>query len=266
MHGVVDGVHAEVICTAVCQTALESAAGQPEGEAAMMMAATDLHFTIGFLKRCPAEFRGPDDQRFIEHPARLEVGDERREALIGAGGVGAVIANEAAAVAMRIPFAAGGTIQDLNEPHTVFHEAARGEAGEADHGADAEDGDGEAEVARRHREARHTIAELQLIPLGDVGVFGEEVVKLLIGNKDDQPDRKCVDPSVAREFAKDHEMLFMETSAMRAINVTAAFKLLVAEAMHQADTVASQPSAFEHKLKVNAERQRRAIASSCPCN
>ena len=95
---------------------------------------------------------------------------------------------------------------------------------------------------------------------------GEEVVKLLIGNKDDQPDRKCIDPSVAREFAKDHEMLFMETSAMRAINVAAAFKLLVAEAMHQADTVASQPSAFEHKLKVNAERQRRAIASSCPCN
>ena len=41
-------------------------------------------------------------------------------------------------------------------------------------------------------------------------------------------------------------------------------KLLVAEAMHQADTVASQPSAFEHKLKVNAERQRRA-QSGCAC-
>ena len=128
VHGVVDGVHAEVIGAAVCQTALEAAAGQPKGEAAMMMTATDLHFAVGFLKRGPAEFRGPDDQRFIEHSARLEVGDERREALIGAGGVGAVIANEAAAVAMRIPFAAGGTIQDLNEPHTVFHEAARSEA------------------------------------------------------------------------------------------------------------------------------------------
>ena len=53
-------------------------------------------------------------------------------------------------------------------------------------------------------------------------------------------------------------MLFMEASAMRALNVNAAFKLLVAEVMHQADTIASQPPAFEHKLKVNAERSRRA--------
>jgi len=92
----------------------------------------------------------------------------------------------------------------------------------------------------------------------DVDLYsGEEVVKLLIGNKDDN-DRKVVDPGTAREFAKDHQMLFMEASAMRATNVTAAFKLLVAEVMHQADTIASQPPAFEHKLKVNAERARRA--------
>lgn len=97
----------------------------------------------------------------------------------------------------------------------------------------------------------------------DVDLYsGEEVVKLLIGNKDDQPDRKTVDASVAREFAKDHNMLFMEASAMSGVHVNAAFKLLVAEVMHQADTVASQPPAFEHKLKVNAERSRRA-ANNC---
>jgi acetoin utilization deacetylase AcuC-like enzyme len=39
---------------------------------------------------------------------------------------------------------------------------------------------------------------------------------------------------------------------------SAAFRLLVTEIMHQADTLASQPPAFEHKLKVNAERTRRA--------
>jgi len=98
----------------------------------------------------------------------------------------------------------------------------------------------------------------------DVDLYsGEEVVKLLIGNKDDIPDKKVVDPAVAREFAKDHNMLFMEASAMRALNVNAAFKLLVAEVMHQADTIASQPPAFEHKLKVNAERARRAQSSLC---
>jgi len=97
----------------------------------------------------------------------------------------------------------------------------------------------------------------------DVDLYsGEEVTKLLIGNKDDRPDAKVVNPDIAREFAKDHSMLFMEASAMRATNVSAAFRLLVAEVMHQADTIASQPSAFEHKLKVNLERSRRAKASS----
>ena len=60
-------------------------------------------------------------------------------------------------------------------------------------------------------------------------------------------------------------MLFMEASAMRALNVNAAFKLLVAEVMHQADTIASQPPAFEHKLKVNAERARRAKSGCAGC-
>ena len=59
-------------------------------------------------------------------------------------------------------------------------------------------------------------------------------------------------------------MLFMEASVMRSLNVQAAFKLLVAEVMHQADTLASQPPAFEHKLKVNQERSRRA-SSGCSC-
>lgn len=97
----------------------------------------------------------------------------------------------------------------------------------------------------------------------DVDLYsGEEVTKLLIGNKDDLPEAKVVDTNEAREFAREHNMLFMEASAMRAMNVAAAFRLLVAEVMHQADTVASQPPAFEHKLKVNLERSRRAKAAA----
>mmetsp|Transcript_32293 Transcript_32293/g.53384 ORF Transcript_32293/g.53384 Transcript_32293/m.53384 type:complete len:618 (+) Transcript_32293:54-1907(+) len=98
----------------------------------------------------------------------------------------------------------------------------------------------------------------------DVDLYsGEEVTKLLIGNKDDLPERKVVSADAAREFAKEHQMLFMEASAMRATNVSAAFRLLVAEVMHQADTLASQPPAFEHKLKVNVERSRRAREGNC---
>jgi len=94
---------------------------------------------------------------------------------------------------------------------------------------------------------------------------GEEVTKLLIGNKDDVKGDKVVDPEQAREFAADHNMLFMEASAMRATNVSAAFRLLVAEVMHQADTLASQPPAFEHKLRVNMERSRRASGGCSGC-
>jgi len=39
-------------------------------------------------------------------------------------------------------------------------------------------------------------------------VQGEEVKKLLIGNKDDQA-HKVMDPEAAREFAKYHQLLFM---------------------------------------------------------
>jgi len=100
----------------------------------------------------------------------------------------------------------------------------------------------------------------------DVDLYsGEEVTKLLIGNKDDDKARKVVDPEQAREFAAEHSMLFMEASAMRATNVSAAFRLLVAEVMHQADTLASQPPAFEHKLRVNMERSRRASGGCGAC-
>ena len=47
--------------------------------------------------------------------------------------------------------------------------------------------------------------------------------------------------------------------------VSAAFRLLVAEVMHQADTLASQPPAFEHKLRVNMERSRRASGGCGAC-
>ena len=53
-----------------------------------------------------------------------------------------------------------------------------------------------------------------------------QVTKLLIGNKDDVKGAKVVDPEQAREFAAEHNMLFMEASAMRATNVPAAFRLL----------------------------------------
>ena len=90
----------------------------------------------------------------------------------------------------------------------------------------------------------------------DVDLYsGEEVTKLLIGNKDDVKGAKVVDPEQAREFAAEHNMLFMEASAMRATNVSAAFRLLVAEVMHQADTLASQVSEVVRQYVSTSVRQ-----------
>ena len=49
--------------------------------------------------------------------------------------------------------------------------------------------------------------------LKDVNLYsGEEAVRLLIGNKDDNEDLKVVDTETAREFAKDNCMLFLEVA------------------------------------------------------
>lgn len=78
---------------------------------------------------------------------------------------------------------------------------------------------------------------------------GEEAVKLLIGNKSDAEEMRAVPMEQAKEFASEHNLLFMEASAKAATNVKAAFRLLVAEVMHKADTLANAPPAFQEKVR-----------------
>mmetsp|Transcript_17240 Transcript_17240/g.42367 ORF Transcript_17240/g.42367 Transcript_17240/m.42367 type:complete len:348 (+) Transcript_17240:1-1044(+) len=103
-----------------------------------------------------------------------------------------------------------------------------------------------------------------IVWLKDVDNYcGEEAVRLLIGNKSDEESMRVVSGEVASEFAQEHNLLFMEASAKTATNVKAAFRLLVAEAMHKADTLASAPPAFQQKVKLHAERSKQRQAMNC---
>ena len=55
----------------------------------------------------------------------------------------------------------------------------------------------------------------------------EDIVVLLIGNKIDKVDEREVTTNEGMEFAKMHELGFMETSALDASNVSSAFNTII---------------------------------------
>ena len=55
----------------------------------------------------------------------------------------------------------------------------------------------------------------------------QEVVVMLVGNKNDLEERRAVSVNEGVEFARSHGMLFMETSAKTAENVEKAFDMLI---------------------------------------
>ena len=67
-----DGVVAEVVGRAVGLAALDSAAGEPDGEAVGVVVAAVLALGAGG----PAELAAPDDQRLVEQAALLQVGQQ----------------------------------------------------------------------------------------------------------------------------------------------------------------------------------------------
>lgn len=59
------------------------------------------------------------------------------------------------------------------------------------------------------------------------------VLKILVGNKTDRDDRE-IPTSIGEEFAKQHDMYFLETSAKEADNVERLFYEIAAELIDQA--------------------------------
>jgi len=59
--------------------------------------------------------------------------------------------------------------------------------------------------------------------------FDENVNKLLVGNKSDLESQRAVETSVAKEFADQHSIPFLEASATSSINVEHAFVTMATE-------------------------------------
>ena len=51
----------------------------------------------------------------------------------------------------------------------------------------------------------------------------DDVVKMLIGNKCDMDDRRCIDRARGEALAREHAIPFLETSAKNNVNVEKAF-------------------------------------------
>ena len=87
------GLEAEVVGGAVDRAALDAAAGQPDGEAVVVVVAAELRLAVAVELdgRRPAELAAPDDQRVVEHPALLEVGQQGGDRPVDLAGQLAVV-------------------------------------------------------------------------------------------------------------------------------------------------------------------------------
>src|SRR5262245_14116150 len=128
----VDGVfgraEAEFIGRTISLPAFDTAAGQPDGEAPVVMVAAVDFTGVGaslrqFDRGRAAEFAAPDDQRLFEQANPLQIADQ--------GGDGAIaLASELLVVDLDVVVVVPGlalTVPDLHEPHTTLNQAASNE-------------------------------------------------------------------------------------------------------------------------------------------
>ena len=87
MDGILDDVVAEVVRRAVGHSALDAAAGHPDGETARMMIATVIvGRQLALAIHGAAELTAPNDQRVVQQAALLQILHQRGRRLIGVAG------------------------------------------------------------------------------------------------------------------------------------------------------------------------------------
>ena len=126
MHGVLHGLEAELVCRAVNVSTAHASAGQPHRESVMVViAAIELaRIRAGRRKldgRGAAKFPAPDYQRILQHPALLQVFQQRAYRLIGFLGELAMAFFKIVVVIPRLAFA----MPDLNEADATLQQPAR---------------------------------------------------------------------------------------------------------------------------------------------
>src|SRR5438270_5322434 len=111
------GIEAELVRFAQSDARLNSAAGEPHGEAIRVMIAS----IIAALDHGgPAKFTAPDYQGILEHVALLEIFDQRRAGLIG---VLAVLLEIGGEIDVLVP----GFVKELDEAHAALDQPSRQE-------------------------------------------------------------------------------------------------------------------------------------------
>ena len=114
VHDIFDGAEAEFIGRTVGVAATSAAAGEPAGEAIVVVVAA-VERGI-FRHRRAAELASPQDKRAIQQAALSEIGEERRERLVPFASEFAVVFLEAVVIVPRLAVAA----PNLNEPHAAL--------------------------------------------------------------------------------------------------------------------------------------------------
>ena len=89
---VLDGLVAELVGRAVGRAALDAAAGQPDGEAPVVVVAAHRRLAADQLdRRRAAELAAADHQRLVEQAAPLQIGQQRRDRAVDLAGQLAVV-------------------------------------------------------------------------------------------------------------------------------------------------------------------------------
>src|SRR4030095_10405879 len=123
MHRVARDVPADLVGFAIGEPAFDSATGEQDRKRIRMMISTGDLLVPGTIlaQRGSAELTAPDDERFIEQSAFLEVVDQRRHGLVAHTGVEHQFVIE---IRMMIP----GSVDDIDEANATLHEPSREEA------------------------------------------------------------------------------------------------------------------------------------------
>jgi len=90
----------------------------------------------------------------------------------------------------------------------------------------------------------------------------EGTVKLLVGNKSDRTADKVVSEEVAKEFADDLGIAFLETSAKSAKNVEEAFLTMAGELIRQRDARGGGKKKGGG-IELNGNGQKPGVLSGC---
>jgi len=90
-----------------------------------------------------------------------------------------------------------------------------------------------------------------------------ESARLLVGNKCDLSDKRCIISKDAEDFAKAQEILFLETSAKNSVNVELAFQTIAKEIKQRIHQQRTESSPI--RVQFPGNNLPDPSNSGCPC-